>query len=43
MHTMCVCDWTGDSFDQHHRETQFEDTVHVEVSPLMMLAMSSAE
>lgn len=32
---MCVCGWRGQSFDQHHEETKFEDATHVETSPLM--------
>ncbi len=31
----CICGWTGESFDEHHRDTRFEELAHVETSPLM--------
>jgi hypothetical protein len=34
---LCCCGWIGDDFSVHHKETEFEDRVHVETSILMEL------
>jgi len=40
---MCCCGWTGESFELHHEETKESDLVHVEVSPLMILALGKVD
>ncbi len=31
----CVCGWVGESFEEHHFDTRFDERMHVETSPLM--------
>lgn len=36
---MCCCGWIGEDFQAHHKNTELEDTVHIETSPLMQIAL----
>lgn len=38
---MCICGWTGteNSFPAHFEDTREDDWIHVEVSPLMLVAL----